>query len=363
MDLNVLVLPGDGIGPEVIREAVKVLAAVTDLAGHRLDAVEGLIGGAALSVAGKPLPPETRDRARSAGAVLLGAVGSPEFDALPPDHRPERGLLDLRQAMGVFANLRPVRAWAPLAGASPLKDAVVAGTDLLIVRELTGGLYYGRPRGLFGDDTAAEAVNTMQYSYGEVERVARVAFDAARRRRRKVTSVDKSNVLECSQLWRRVVAEVAADYPEVELEHLLVDACAMQLVLNPSRFDVLLTENMFGDILSDEAAVLAGSIGLLASASLGDAGPDGFRAGLYEPVHGSAPDLAGHGEANPMGAIGSVAALLRFSFGLAREADAVERAIDAVIAAGVWTADLRPDQPAGTAAVGDAVCAALRRAA
>ncbi len=239
----------------------------------------------------------------------------------------------------------------------------MAGTDLLIVRELTGGLYYGRPRGLFGDDTAAEAVNTMQYSYGEVERVARVAFDAARRRRRKVTSVDKSNVLECSQLWRRVVAEVAADYPEVELEHLLVDACAMQLVLNPSRFDVLLTENMFGDILSDEAAVLAGSIGLLASASLGDAGPDGFRAGLYEPVHGSAPDLAGHGEANPMGAIGSVAALLRFSFGLAREADAVERAIDAVIAAGVWTADLRPDQPAGTAAVGDAVCAALRRAA
>lgn len=363
MDLNVLVLPGDGIGPEVTREAVKVLETVAALAGHRLDTAEGLIGGAALAATGKPLPPETRARAGTAGAVLLGAVGSPEFDSLPPDRRPERGLLDLRQAMGVYANLRPVRAWAPLAGASPLKDGVVTGTDLLIVRELTGGLYYGRPRGLFGDGPTAEAVNTMQYSYGEVERVARIAFAGARRRRGRITSVDKSNVLECSRLWRRVVEDVSADFPDVGLEHMLVDTCAMQLILNPGRFDVLLTENMFGDILSDEAAVLAGSIGLLASASLGDISPGGGRAGLFEPVHGSAPDLAGRGAANPLGAIGSAAALLRFSFGLAREADAVERAIGAVIAAGVLTADLRPDRPAGTAAVGDAVCAALRRAA
>jgi 3-isopropylmalate dehydrogenase len=363
VELNILVLPGDGVGPEVTREAVKVLETVAGLGSHRLDAAEGLIGGAALVAAGDPLPPATRDRAQSAGAVLLGAVGSPEFDRLPPERRPEKGLLELRLAMGVFANLRPVRAWAPLAGASPLKDAVVAGTDLLIVRELTGGLYYGRPRGLFGAGPAAEAVNTMQYSYAEVERVARIAFEGARRRRRRVTSVDKSNVLECSQLWRRVVTAVAADYPDVELDHLLVDNCAMQLILNPSRFDVLLTENMFGDILSDEAAVLAGSIGLLASASLGAAVSNNCRTGLYEPVHGSAPDLAGRGVANPLGAIGSAAALLRFSFGLEAEADAVEAAVAAVIDAGGLTADLNPGRPAGTAEVGDAVCAALRRAA
>ncbi|NLI45570.1 MAG: 3-isopropylmalate dehydrogenase [Acidobacteria bacterium] len=363
MDLNILVLPGDGIGPEVTREAVKVLETVAGTGGHRLEVTDGVIGGAALCSTGHPLPPETRDRARKSGAVLLGAVGSPAFDGLPPQRRPEQGLLELRRTMGVYANLRPVRAWAPLGNASPLQETVVAGTDLLIVRELTGGLYYGRPRGLFGDGARAEAVNTMRYSHAEIDRVARIAFEEARRRRRKVTSVDKSNVLECSQLWRRVVAEVAADYPEVELEHLLVDTCAMQLILNPNRFDVLLTENMFGDILSDEAAVLVGSIGLLASASLGDAGPGGGRVGLYEPVHGSAPGLAGRGAANPLGAIGSAAALLRLSFGLAAEADAVEAAIAAVIGNGVLTADLRPDQPAGTAEVGDAVCAALRRAA
>jgi 3-isopropylmalate dehydrogenase len=287
-------------------------------------------------------------------------VGLPEFDAAPPERRPEKGLLGLRKALGVFANLRPVRAWRALLDSSPLKNALVEGTDLIIVRELTGGLYYGTPRGITGAGAEERAVNTMLYTRPEIERVARMAFQLARGRRRKVASVDKSNVLENSQLWRRVVTEVAAEFPDVALEHILVDNCAMQLILNPRRFDVLLTENMFGDILSDEGAVLAGSIGMLPSASIGERKPSGAWVGLYEPVHGSAPDIAGQKKANPLGAIGSVAAMLEYSFGLKEEAAAINAAVEAVLESGRVTADLKPaGPPATTSQVGDAVLEAL----
>jgi 3-isopropylmalate dehydrogenase len=284
----------------------------------------------------------------------------PEFDNAPPEKRPERGLLAIRKALGVFANLRPVRAYGPLLDSSPLKNHLVEGTDMIIVRELTGGIYYGTPRGIFEDGGETRAVNTMTYTRSEIERVSHTAFHLARGRRKKVTSVDKSNVLENSQLWRRVVCEVAREYPDVELDHLLVDNCAMQLVLNPRRFDVVLTENMFGDILSDEGAVLAGSIGMLPSASIGSRKPSGAYVGLYEPVHGSAPDIAGQNKANPLGAIGSVAAMLAYSFGLTAEAAAVEKAIEAVLASGQVTADLRPSgTPATTEQVGQAVRLAI----
>jgi 3-isopropylmalate dehydrogenase len=356
MELRVLVLPGDGIGPEVTSEATAVLRRVADVFGHSVRAVNGLIGGAAIGTAGSPLPAESLRAAQQADAVLLGAVGEPRFDSLPPERRSERGLLDLRQALGTFANLRPSRAWPALLDASPLKNTIVEGTDLLIVRELTSGLYYGTPRGTAGIGPDERAVNTLSYTRREIERVARVAFDLARIRRRHVTSVDKSNVLENSQLWRRVVIDLASSYPDVELDHLLVDNCAMQLVVNPRRFDVILTENLFGDILSDEAAVLSGSIGMLASASIGDRRPSGLRAGLYEPVHGSAPDIAGRNIANPLGAIGSVAAMLAYTFELHAEAAAVEAAVDRVVASGRVTADLKPaGRAASTTEVGQAV--------
>jgi 3-isopropylmalate dehydrogenase len=361
MELRILVLPGDGIGPEVTAEAVAVLARVADVFGHTLHTTDGLIGGSAIEAAGSPLPAETLRAAGEADAVLLGAVGAPQFDGLPPDRRPERGLLALRKALGTFANLRPSRAWPALLGASPLKDAIVSGTDLLIVRELTSGLYYGTPRGVSGEGADERAVNTLTYTRAEIERVAKVAFELARGRKRRVTSVDKSNVLETSQLWRRVVIEVSAGYPDVALDHLLVDNCAMQLVVNPRRFDVVLTENLFGDILSDEAAVLSGSIGMLASASIGDRRPSGRRSGLYEPVHGSAPDIAGRNIANPLGAIGSAAALLAYTFELHAEAQAVERAVDEVIASGRLTADLAPaGHAASTTDVGRAVRNAIQ---
>jgi 3-isopropylmalate dehydrogenase len=360
MNLNVLVLPGDGIGTEVTREAVRVLRHVAAKWNHTLNLTEGLLGGIAIHKTGTPFPEETARLAADADATLMGAVGLPEFDNAPPEKRPEKGLLGIRQALGVYANLRPVRAYASQLDSSPLKNHLVEGTDMIIVRELTGGIYYGTPRGITGDGAETRAVNTMTYTRAEIERVARMAFHLARARRKKVTSVDKSNVLENSQLWRRVVTEMGTCYPDVALDHMLVDNCAMQLVLNPKRFDIVLTENMFGDILSDEGAVLAGSIGMLPSASIGDQRPSGAWVGLYEPVHGSAPDIAGQNKANPLGAIGSVGAMLAYSFNLKEEAAAVETAIEAVLESRHVTADLRPSgAPATTEQVGFAVCAAI----
>src|SRR3954453_22388195 len=360
MKLNVLSLPGDGIGVEVTNEALKVLKEIASSFGHELSIKEALLGGVAIHKTGTPFPEETRRLAQEADATLMGAVGLPEFDNVPPEKRPERGLLEIRKTLGVFANLRPIRSYKALVDSSPLKNELVDGTDMIIVRELTGGLYYGTPRGIYGSGADEHAINTMIYTRPEIERIAHTGFQLARKRRKKLTSVDKSNVLENSQLWRKVVCEVAGQYPDVALDHLLVDNCAMQLILNPKRFDVVLTENMFGDILSDEGAVLAGSIGMLPSASIGDGRPSGAWVGLYEPVHGSAPDIAGQSKANPLGAIGSVAAMLEYSFGLKKEATAVDRAIEAVLESGRVTADLRPSgKPATTSEVGDAICGFL----
>jgi len=360
LNLNILVLPGDGIGLEVTREAVRVLRVVAEKWKHQLTLREGLLGGIAIHKTGGPFPAETETMSSEADAVLMGAVGLPEFDNAAPEKRPERGLLGIRKTMGVYANLRPVRSYKALLDSSPLKNHLVDGVDMVIVRELTGGLYYGTPRGIYEDGPEPRAVNTMAYTASEIERVTRMAFELARKRRKKVTSVDKSNVLEVSQLWRRVVTKIAPDYPDVELDHLLVDNCAMQLVLNPKRFDVVVMENMFGDILSDEGAVLAGSIGMLPSASIGAKKASGAWTGLYEPVHGSAPDIAGQNKANPFGAIGSVAAMLEYSFGLTEEAAAVNRAMETVLNTGRVTADLRPTgTPATTEQAGEAVCQAI----
>lgn len=360
MQLRVLALPGDGIGPEVTGEAIRVLEHVCVEFGHRLTLREGLLGGVAIHRTGGPFPEATKDRALESDATLLGAVGLPEFDDLPPSERPEKGLLGLRKALDVYANLRPVLCYESLIESSPLKNERVRGTDILIVRELTGGLYFGQPRGIDGDGSSETALNSMVYTRPEIERVCKMAFGLARSRRRKLTSVDKANVLENSQLWRRVVNEMAPQYPDVEVDHMLVDNCAMQLLLRPAEFDVVVTENLFGDILSDEASVLAGSIGMLPSASLGDQLPTGAWRGLFEPVHGSAPDIAGQGKANPLAAIGSVAAMLHYSFGLAEEAKAVNGAIQQVLDSGRVTADLSPPgPPATTGEVGEAVCAAI----
>jgi 3-isopropylmalate dehydrogenase len=360
MHLNILILPGDGIGTEVTREAVKVLERVAAKFCHQLALTQGLLGGIAIHETGTPLPQETIDLALQADATLMGAVGLPEFDNVAPEKRPERGLLGIRKVLGVYANLRPVRSYKALLDSSPLKKELIDGTDMIIVRELNGGIYYGTPRGIYENGSETRAINTMVYTRGEIERVCRMAFQLARHRRKKVTSVDKSNVLENSQLWRKVVIEVAAEFPDVALDHILVDNCAMQLILNPRRFDVLVTENMFGDILSDEGAVLAGSIGMLPSASIGDQKPSGAWVGLYEPVHGSAPDIAGQDKANPFGAIGSVAAMLEYSFGLKDEAAAVNRAVEVVLNSGRVTADLKPaGKPATTTEVGDAVTQAI----
>src|SRR3984957_9496084 len=360
MQLNILILPGDGIGTEAACEAVKVLRKVASKFHHEPVLSEGLLGGIAIHKTGGPLPQETIDLALKADATLMGAVGLPEFDNAPPEKRPEKGLLGIRKTLGVYANLRPVRSYKSLLDSSPLKNHLVDGTDMIIVRELTGGMYYGTPRGISGSGPEERAVNTMIYTRSEIERVARMAFHLAQGRRKKLTSVDKSNVLENSQLWRRVVTEVAQEFRDVALDHLLVDNCAMQLVLNPKRFDVIVTENMFGDILSDEGAVLAGSIGMLPSASIGAKKPSGAWVGLYEPVHGSAPDIAGQNKANPLGAIGSVAALLEYSFGLTKEAAAVNAAMEAVLNSGKVTADLHPSgPPATTEQVGAAVCESL----
>ena len=360
MEARIAVLPGDGIGPEIVAEAVKVLRAVERRFGHRFEMKECPIGGAAYDLCGDCLPEETLAACKAADAVLLGAVGGPKWDALPVPQRPERrALLTLRAELGLFANLRPAKVWDALKGASPLKEEIVsAGIDMLIVRELTGGAYFGeKGRG----DGGKSAYDVTPYSVDEIERVARVAFEAARRRfpqgRPKVTSVDKANVLETSRLWRETVTALhAAEYADVELEHLYVDNAAMQLVRAPSRFDVILTENMFGDILSDEASQITGSIGMLPSASVGASG-----GGLYEPIHGSAPDIAGRRIANPLATILSAAAMLRHAFGLGKEADAIERAVEAVLARGLRTADIA-DQgraPVSTSAMGDAVAEAV----
>jgi len=360
MNLNLLVLPGDGIGPEVTQAAMHVLGVVAQKWGHTLSIRERLLGGVAIDATGSPFPAEKECGSREADAVFMGAVGAPKFDALPPLERPEAGLLAIRKAMGVYANLRPVSSHKALLDASPLKNHLVDGVDLVIVRELTGGLYYGAPRGIVDDAGEPRGINTMTYKQSEIDRIARMAFELAGRRRKKVTSVDKSNVLETSQLWRRVVTAMAAGFPDIALDHILVDNCAMQLILNPKSFDVVVMENMFGDILSDEAAVLAGSIGMLPSASLGAKRASGVRVGLYEPVHGSAPDIAGQNKANPFGAIGSVAAMLDYSFGLTEEAAAVNRAIGQVLESGHVTADLRPKgKPATTREAGEAVCQAI----
>ncbi len=360
MEARIVVLPGDGIGPEIVAEAGKVLRAVARRFGHHFEMKEYPVGGAAYDRCGDCLPDETLAACKSADAILLGAVGGPKWDRLPVPQRPERrALLTLRSELGLFANLRPAKVWDALTGASPLKEEIVsAGIDMLIVRELTGGAYFGeKGRG----DGGRCAYDVTPYSVHEIERVARVAFEVARRRfpqgRPKVTSVDKANVLETSRLWRETVTALhAAEYADVELEHLYVDNAAMQLVRAPSRFDVILTENMFGDILSDEASQITGSIGMLPSASVGASG-----GGLYEPIHGSAPDIAGQGIGNPSATILSAAAMLRHAFGLGVEADTIEHAVASVLARGLRTADIA-DQggtSVSTSAMGDAVAEAV----
>ncbi|HEY2038899.1 MAG TPA: 3-isopropylmalate dehydrogenase [Edaphobacter sp.] len=332
MRLKIAVLAGDGIGPEVTRETTNILRAVAELGGHDFTFVEGLIGGVAITETGSPLPTATLDAALDSDAVLLGAVGDNKFNSLTPDKRPEAGLLQIRQALGGFANLRPSVAYTALAGSSPLRPEVTEGVDILFVRELLGGLYFGAPRSW--NKETNEAINTMRYTRDEVVRVARIAFELASKRRKKVTSVDKANVLEVSQLWRATVTEIAKDYPDVTLEHQLVDSMAMHIMNIPRNFDVVLTENLFGDILSDEAGVITGSLGMLPSATIGG------TVNLYEPVHGSAPDIAGTGKANPLGAILTAAMVLRHSAGLEQDARAVEQAVHKVLEAGYRTADI-----------------------
>lgn len=353
MHASILLLPGDGIGPEVVAAAASVLRAVASRYGHQFELVDGVIGGAALRRDLPPLPDETLAAARQSQAVLLGAVGDPAFDRGDSTRRPETALLALRRELQLYANFRPAKVWPGLEESGPLKKDVIAGTDMLVLRELTGGLYYGEPRGIAADGSSAH--NTMRYSRHEIERIARRGFEAARTRRRHVTSVDKANVLETSRLWRQVVTGLGAEYPDIALDHMYVDSCAMKIALAPSSFDVILTENLFGDILSDEAGAIVGSLGLLPSASLGD-GP-----GLFEPVHGSAPDIAGRNIANPIGAIGSAAMLLRHALRLDAEARAVDEAIGAVLRHGVRTTDLAgpTDATVGTREMAAAIVSAL----
>ena len=353
MNATIVVLPGDGIGPEVTREAVAVLHAIADRFGHRFTFAEHPFGGASIDLHGVPVTAETLAACTQSSAVLLGAVGGPRWDSVKPDIRPEAGLLKLRKHLGVFANLRPVRPHPSLTSASPLKEHLLKDVDLLVVRELTGGLYFGTPRGTREEQGIAYATDTLSYSSTEIARVVRLAFTLARTRRKKVTSVDKANVLESSRLWRKTASEIAKEFPDVVLDHMLVDTTAMRIVSSPASFDVVVTENMFGDILTDEASVLAGSLGLLPSASLGDTGP-----GLYEPIHGSAPDIAGRGIANPVGTLLSAALLLRYSLGLDAEAALLKRSVNRTIAAGILTPDLGGS--AGTRAVGDSVVKYLR---
>jgi len=355
---KIAVLAGDGIGQEVIPEAQKVLRVVAKAAGVSFEFEPALVGGAAIDATGGPLPPSTLSLCEKSDAILFGSVGGPKWEHVPQEQRAERGLLALRKELDLFANLRPAKCFPMLVDASPLRRSVVEGTDLMVIRELTGGLYYGEPRGRedFADG-GARAVNTMAYTSREIERVARVAFDVAMKRRKRLASVDKVNVLIVSQLWREVVVRVSKDYPQVELEHILVDNCAMALIQHPTRFDTLVTENTFGDILSDEAAVLAGSMGMLPSASLGG------RVGLYEPVHGTAPDIAGQGVANPIAAILSAAMLLRYSLNRGPDADRIEAAVLRVLEQGHRTRDIHSTgaKPLGTTEMGDLIAREVER--
>ena len=357
MTNKVLVLPGDGIGPEIVAEAVKVLEALKADGSIDLTLEHGLVGGAAYDLVGDPLPQETLTAARAADAVLLGAVGGPKWEPLHISKRPEKGLLGLRSGLGLFANLRPAILYPQLAGASTLKPEVVSGLDILIVRELTGDIYFGEPRGVETLPTGERrGVNTMVYTESEIERICRVAFDLANKRQKRLCSVDKANVLECTELWREVATRVGADYPDVSLSHMYVDNAAMQLVRAPKQFDVMVTGNMFGDILSDCASMLTGSIGMLPSASLNGSGQ-----GMYEPIHGSAPDIAGRGIANPLATILSVAMMLRYSLGAPEAAGRIESAVSAVLDQGLRTPDILSEglRRVGTAEMGDAVVAAL----
>jgi 3-isopropylmalate dehydrogenase len=355
--MKIAVLPGDGIGPEIVAEAVKVLKAL----GPTFDLEEAPVGGAAYDLSGHPLPPATLDLAKSADAILFGAVGDWKYDTLARELRPEQAILGLRKHLALFANFRPAICYPELTAASSLKPEIVGGLDILIVRELNGDIYFGQPRGIRTSEHALfkgarEGFDTMHYSEPEVIRIGKVAFEAARKRSKKVCSVDKANVLETSQLWRDVITKLAADYPDVELSHMYVDNAAMQLVKAPKAFDVVVTGNLFGDILSDEAAMLTGSIGMLPSASL-----DKNNKGLYEPSHGSAPDIAGKGIANPLATILSAAMMLRYSLGMTGEADRIEKAVQKVLQQGLRTADIYTEgtQRVSTAQMGDAVVAAL----
>jgi 3-isopropylmalate dehydrogenase len=354
---KIVLLPGDGIGPEIVREARAVLETVLERHGKQLVFEEHAIGGAAIDQAGTPLPDATLEACKGADAVLLGAVGGPKWDDPRAKTRPEQGLLGIRRALGLFANLRPVRVHPALASLSPLDPARVEGVDVLFVRELTGGLYFGQPRLREEKDGKRRAVDTLEYTDEEIRRVVALAFELAAGRKKRVTSVDKANVLESSRLWREVANEVGAKSPDITLEHQLVDSCAMRLVTSPRSFDVVVTENMFGDILTDEAAVIAGSLGLLPSASLGTG-----SLGLYEPIHGSAPDIAGKGIANPLGTISSAAMLLRHSLGWTQEADAIEKAVFDTVASGARTADMLTGRgsPLSTHAMGEAVRGRIR---
>lgn len=343
MKKRITVLSGDGIGREIMPQAIRVLEAIGGMFGHQFAFQQAQVGGEAIDATGYPLPAETLSMAKSADAVLLGAVGGPKWEGLEYERRPERALLGLREQLGLFANLRPAKMYAPLIGASTLKPEVVDGIDVLVVRELTGGIYFGKPKGIEATATGHRGFNTEVYTTEEIRRIAEVAFQAARKRRKLVTSIDKANVLESSELWRREVIAVHAQYPDVELRHMYVDNCAMQLVRNPKQFDVIVTTNLFGDILSDEAAMLTGSIGMLPSASVGS------TVGMFEPIHGSAPDIAGKNLANPIGTIASAAMMLAYSFDLTKEAALIEEAIQKTLEQGFRTKDI---ESPGTTLVG-----------
>ncbi len=345
MDFDIVLLPGDGIGPEVVAEGVRVLEAVGKRSGHTFTFTSDMVGGCAIDAYGTALRQETLDRCKQSDAILFGAVGAPKWDDPQARVRPEDGLLALRKGLGFFANIRPVKVYPVLADSAPVKASVLKGVDLVVLRELTGGLYFGQPKRRWSTQRGRRAVDTLRYTEQEIRRIVRVGFEIARSRRKSLTSVDKANILESSRLWREVTMEVAPEYPDVTLKHLLVDTCAMQLILNPRQFDVIVTENTFGDILTDEVAVLAGSMGMLPSASLAavpsSVGRRPRRArGMYEPIHGTAPDIAGQGKANPFATILTVAMMLRYSLGLPGEADLVERAVERALADGHRTPDI-----------------------